>query len=418
MAINSSRNETGKLPFWFGMAVLLVSSCFATVEPAPYDIMSILLFVAYFGMGLTLPKRLLLPITLLSLVIMANFTSILLSDPNTYKPDYDLVAFSRYVSITIYLFLTFVMFASLVREYPRQFLSLFWNAYSVAGFIAALAAVYGYFSLGPGAEELTKNSRARGFFKDPNVLGPFLIPLILHHGFALLDKWRWPTVFRLAYWGVILLALLLAFSRGAWANTLLSTAIAITLLFVAQTQLIARVKLICIVLIGGLLVGVALVNLSSIPALEQMIERRTNLFNSYDVREGGRFDTQSQLAAEVFANPFGYGPNRSNLITKSAAHNVYIKVFAENGWLGGAAWLGFSLLTVCVGLTYCLRPSLFRRDMIIVYAAIVGIVAEGLIIDTLHWRHFFLLLGILWGLISLADDRTSAEAHSKAFELR
>jgi len=28
----------------------------------------------------------------------------------------------------------------------------------------------------------------------------------------------------------------------------------------------------------------------------------------------------------------------------------------------------------------------------------IGEVAEGFVIDTDHWRHFFLLLGIIWGL--------------------
>jgi hypothetical protein len=31
-------------------------------------------------------------------------------------------------------------------------------------------------------------------------------------------------------------------------------------------------------------------------------------------------------------------------------------------------------------------------------ATLVGAVAEGFVIDTDHWRHFFLLLGMIWGL--------------------
>jgi hypothetical protein len=36
--------------------------------------------------------------------------------------------------------------------------------------------------------------------------------------------------------------------------------------------------------------------------------------------------------------------------------------------------------------------------MIVAYATFVGEVAEGFIIDTDHWRHFYLLLGMIWGM--------------------
>ena len=31
---------------------------------------------------------------------------------------------------------------------------------------------------------------------------------------------------------------------------------------------------------------------------------------------------------------------------------------------------------------------------------IVGAAAESVIIDSDHWRHYFLLLGVLWGLMA------------------
>jgi hypothetical protein len=36
--------------------------------------------------------------------------------------------------------------------------------------------------------------------------------------------------------------------------------------------------------------------------------------------------------------------------------------------------------------------------LITAYAAFVGEVLEGFVIDTDHWRHFFLLVGAIWGL--------------------
>ena len=35
-----------------------------------------------------------------------------------------------------------------------------------------------------------------------------------------------------------------------------------------------------------------------------------------------------------------------------------------------------------------------------VYAAYLGTVAESVIIDIDHWRHYFLILGVLWGMMA------------------
>ena len=44
-----------------------------------------------------------------------------------------------------------------------------------------IAALIGYFSLVPGTYDLfTEFGRARGTFKDPNVLGAFLVPALLY----------------------------------------------------------------------------------------------------------------------------------------------------------------------------------------------------------------------------------------------
>jgi hypothetical protein len=48
-----------------------------------------------------------------------------------------------------------------------------------------------------------------------------------------------------------------------------------------------------------------------------------------------------------------------------------------------------------------------------IYAAYVGTIAESAIIDIDHWRHYFLILGLLWGLMA-ASSRYAGEPHSAA----
>jgi len=47
--------------------------------------------------------------------------------------------------------------------------------------------------------------------------------------------------------------------------------------------------------------------------------------------------------------------------------------------------------------------------MIVTFATFFGEVAEGFVIDTDHWRHFFLLLGMVWGLAAATIKSQSSQ---------
>jgi hypothetical protein len=79
-------------------------------------------------------------------------------------------------------------------------------------------------------------------------------------------------------------------------------------------------------------------------------------------------------------------------------HDVYMQGFLVYGWLGGAAYLTLVLVTLAIGLATVRVPAPWQNYLIVAYAAFVGEAFEGLIVDTDHWRHFFLLLGLIWGL--------------------
>jgi len=68
------------------------------------------------------------------------------------------------------------------------------------------------------------------------------------------------------------------------------------------------------------------------------------------------------------------------------------------GWLGGATYLTMILLTFMIGLRSMLLATPWQSFLIAAYAAFVGEAVESMIIDTDHWRHFFLIVGLVWGL--------------------
>jgi hypothetical protein len=79
-------------------------------------------------------------------------------------------------------------------------------------------------------------------------------------------------------------------------------------------------------------------------------------------------------------------------------HNVYLQAFLVYGWAGAMTYFLLLLSTLWVGFRSALVPTPWQPYVIAAFAAFVGEVAEGFVIDTDHWRHFFLLLGMIWGL--------------------
>src|SRR5690606_23552520 len=86
-----------------------------------------------------------------------------------------------HVAITLYLALSSVVMAAFVAHSSGPHVRLIMSAYMFAAVVAATAALVGYFNLLPFAYDiLTEFGRARGTFKDPNVLGAFLVPALLY----------------------------------------------------------------------------------------------------------------------------------------------------------------------------------------------------------------------------------------------
>ena len=57
------------------------------------------------------------------------------------------------------------------------------------------------------------------------------------------------------------------------------------------------------------------------------------------------------------------------------------------------------ITTLGVAFRHALRPAPIQGITIVMLAAFAGLAAEGMIVDTDHWRHFYVVMGVLWGLI-------------------
>lgn len=366
------------------------------IEPAPYEFL-----VAILGAACVLARvpfdRRLLPLLIL-LVIWNVGGAIALTGV------LDGERAVRYAAISVFMAASAVIFACLFSEDRVNIarLQLMRRTYIVAAFAVAVIGSLGYLNAFPGASEMFATiGRANGTFKDPNVFGPFLILPLLMLVYSLLTQGiRLRRVVALLG---IALGLLLSFSRGAWVHFAISAVILLVLMFVTAPDTRTRAKLTALSILAIAAVAGLLVFALSFDAIGDMFKERARLIQPYDAGTNmGRFNLQQRAITELLENPFGLGPYEFVRRYGLQQHNTYLQAFLVYGWGGGLAYVALVSTTLVVGVRAALTRTPWQPYAITALATFIGVVIESFVIDTDHWRHYFLLLGIIWGTYAAA----------------
>jgi hypothetical protein len=305
-----------------------------------------------------------------------------------------------HTAVSFYLYAATLVMVAFVAKSPERHTRLILHAYVAAALLAAVAGLVGYFGLVPGGRELfTRFGRASGTFKDPNVFGAFLGPAILVTMHLTFERHGWRRLLAAAGTAFLSIACLLSFSRGAWFNLVLGALAYAGLRLATASSLREQVRLVRIGIAGGVLIALLGIAILQVEAVAELLEVRASLTQSYDVGPDGRFGGQVKAVGLALQYPFGLGAQQfAALYHHEEPHNVYLNMVLNAGWLGGLGFLVLVLATLAVGLVQALRPSPTRPVAIIAWAAFLAHAIEGLIIDLDHWRHFYLLIALIWGL--------------------
>ncbi len=155
-------------------------------------------------------------------------------------------------------------------------------------------------------------------------------------------------------------------------------------------------------------VAVFIVIALSFDSIAGMFKERAQLIQSYDVGSGGRFRLQELALGDLLKFPNGMGPFEFGARHGLQQHNVYLQAFLVYGWIGGMAYITLLMSTLWMALRTMFVRTPWQPYLICAFAAFVGEVLEGFVIDTDHWRHFFLLLGMVWGLAAATFNQFAA----------
>ncbi len=354
------------------------------VEPAPPDgVFAIVIAVALVTGRFRIDRA---PIS----VVALSMFYMLLNIASTV----DAVSASRaalFASITLYLIVFALWFTGWMDTQEKARLVVRW--YLVGAVVAALLTSAAILASFPGSDQFVTIDGLRGkaLFKDPNVFGPFLVPIAL----ILIEELLNPRLLRLrpslkAVSLLILMAgLFFSYSRGALLNFGAAVLVMLMVLAVRRGGGKRAATLLMVIVVGGSgILGVA----ATTGQLTFFQERAKA--QGYDK---DRFAAQRQGIQYGETHLIGIGPGQFEKLQVTPSHNLYVRALSEQGFVGF-----FTIVALVIStLILAVRNALLGRDSYgigsaALLAAWAGIAVESFFIDTLHWRHLWLVAALVW----------------------
>ena len=195
---------------------------------------------------------------------------------------------------------------------PATHARLMMNAYLAAGVIASIAATIGYFDLVPSLTDLlTLFGRARGPFKDPNVLGAFLAPAIVFAMLIWLERpgLRVPRAARRRRpYDTCGPALFLARRLVQRRREPRSSSAILSLVTARTTR--RQLRLLLLVSLGVIGMAGIVIAAMQLEVVQDLMEQRASLSQDYDVGPEGRFAGQEKAKDLRAPHPLGIGALR------------------------------------------------------------------------------------------------------------
>lgn len=380
-------------------------SGFVISEPAPYELIMVIQIGIWFLLGLKISRTVAPLLVMLLTFNMSGLFSMFVMKDMSEAP--------MYFAVSTFLALSSVFYAAIIENDHRR-LNLIFKAWVAAAIITSLLGVLGYFNAFPGSHVFTRYNRAMGAFQDPNVFGPYLVAPLLYLLYRLLTGPLMKAPLLIAGILVLALGIFLSFSRAAW-GLLIFAGIALVIVMLLKERTTAfRFKILAIAGGAAIFLVLALAIALQFPQVSELFTNRAKLVQDYDGARLGRFERHKIGFLMAMERPLGLGPMAFGKIFGEDEHNIWLKTLTTYGWLGAITYQIMIWSTLWFGFRYMLRERPWQAYLMVAWVMILGHAIIGNVIDTDHWRHFYLLLGIVWGCMALEHRFIRSQRRSPA----
>ncbi|NMH68924.1 hypothetical protein HF072_09000 [Bacillus sp. RO3] len=373
-------DSTGKWLLSYLYVTLSLSSI-VLVEPSPYDLLLLILILLTLGRMIPFSSGAHAPVLLLILFSTCNLVSLYFAK--------DPVHGLHYSMITFYLIVTWLSIGSVVYRFKEQAIEKILNGYVIAAMAAAVIGLGSFFHFFPFSEVFMWEGRIKSLFKDPNVFGPFIIPAALFLLLKIEMDGNGGKVKLLMFinFMILIFGVSFSFSRAAWGHLVISLFVYLQFF---RGNLNKRLGIFILLLFSLIPI------LFFVTASQDLVGLFQDRFG-YQEYDNTRFDKQRESMETAFAFPLGIGSGQSEMMFNHSTHSLYVRIMTENGLLGFLSFMIFVGLSVRKCIQNMSKTEGEQQGFfVVILASILGLLFNSFFIDTLHWRHFWLLLALPW----------------------
>ncbi|PPD42042.1 MAG: polymerase [Methylocystis sp.] len=378
----------------FFVFIFVACGAIGIIEPSPYDFASIIAMLVWFFGGFSVHRSFIVFGALIILYMIMGFLALI--------PYWDNANSALYQYQSAYLVLTGLFYALYMGNRTTHRVQLCMTAYVTGALVAATTGILGYLNVaGLGEDVFMHAGRASGTFKDPNVLGSFLVLPITYLVHSLMIGRARSILLTSTLLLVIFLGMFLSFSRGSYGATVLAFTLMTISVYTTSTDRKMKRRIVIAAVGAVAMIAVVIAVLLSMPETREFFNQRTAATQDYDEGNTGRFGNQLRSIPMLLDRFMGFGPLRFRLVFDLEPHNSYVGAFANNGWIGGFLFILLVGVTIFVGLRLIFTPSPAQSLAQAVVPPTIGLFLQGFQIDIDHWRFVFFMLGAVWGLEAL-----------------
>jgi O-antigen ligase len=372
------------------IALAFVLLAVVTTDPAPVDLVFALVIAGSIGIvpPPAVPGFVAVPVVLYVAVTLASA----MNANDTGRA-------LQFAAITVYLVILAVWLTGVFRveRLARVAIQAYLVAATLSAGLAALALYVGF----PGSDQfLYDNLRAEGLFQDPNVFGAFLVPAAA----ILLDavgrvglRSRRGRVSAAAF-VVVSVGVVIAYSRAAWLAYALAMATVVVVQALRRGGPRAAARSASLLACGA---AGALLILSVTGSL-QFFHQRSAL-QGYDSE---RFQTQESAFELMTTHVLGFGPGQTEVELRYSTHSLYARTAYEQGLFGLALVAVILLVTLWCALVAATRARVvFGVGTAALLGSWIGLIVNSAFIDTLHWRHLWVVAALIWAAYVATEGR-------------
>ena len=384
---------------------LLFAAAFALLgvvltEPAPVDLVFALLMVITICGGTVRPQ---VPLAIRVLIGLTGIVS-LLSVVNAV----DGRRATEYLFVSIYLLVLAIWLTWAFGNARATRYAL--GAYIGIGVFSSIAVVLAlYAGLPGGATLLFDPSRGKGLFQDPNVFAGFLVPIA---AITLEDIGRprlfgWKRRYAVAVFVVTAAGSIVAFSRAGWLNLAVACAVVILVSALRRGGLRPALRAVGALALAGVLGFVLLSFTGSLGFLQERSKLET-----YDQE---RFGAQSSAFGRIGDHVLGHGPGQVERSLDISTHSLYARAAFEQGVPG------LMLIVLLLFATLYCAIALARADGVVhgvgsaaLLGCWIGLMTNSVFIDTIHWRHLYIVAALIWtGYVTARQPSDDSARHAR-----